>query len=83
MYQVRVWGKASQKNILSKFISAEELNDNALQWLRSNHIPIASSCNGDGVCKKCIINNDQLSCKTQLSDFLNLQGQINIEVSYL
>lgn len=83
MYQVNIWGKASNKLICSKKVSNEEVNENALVWLRNQNIPIASSCNGDGVCKKCVINNNVLSCKITLNDLVISADQILIEVSYL
>jgi Na+-transporting NADH:ubiquinone oxidoreductase subunit NqrF len=83
MYQVNIWGKASNKLICSKKVSNDEVNENALVWLRNQNIPIASSCNGDGVCKKCVINNNVLSCKTTLNDLVTSADQILIEVSYL
>lgn len=83
MYKIEIWGIASKKLLLAKNINKIELNVNTLSWLRENNIPIASSCDGDGVCKKCTINQDILSCQTTLKDLLNSQGTIKIEVSYL
>lgn len=43
----------------------EELNLDLLTYLRHiKKLPIASSCDGEGICKKCICNKDLLLCKT-------------------
>ncbi len=83
MYKVVVWGQASKKVIITKEITNDESIENTLTWLRKHQVPIASSCDGDGVCKKCIVNNSILSCKSILNDFLNKSDEILIEISYL
>ena len=83
MYKIIVWGKASNKAILEKEIPSDELRQNTLSWLRNHKIPVASSCDGDGVCKKCVINNSILSCKSILGDLLTKADEILVEISYL
>ncbi|MCB9073274.1 MAG: (2Fe-2S)-binding protein [Bdellovibrionaceae bacterium] len=39
---------------LNKILSAEE-NENLFSLLRRSGVPIASSCSGDGVCGKCVV----------------------------
>lgn len=47
----------------------DELNLDLLTYLRKlKKLPIASSCNGVGVCKKCVCNTDQLLCKILVKD---------------
>lgn len=65
------------------FCSEPELEENLLKWLRCKDVTIASSCDGEGVCKKCVIQNDWLTCKMTLRSFLKLQSDGHIEVSYL
>lgn len=82
MSKIIVKGLASQKII--KQIDLEGCPQiDLLNYLRSFGIPIASSCNGDGVCKKCIFNQNKLACKTSLKDLEDPSGIINIEISYL
>ena len=40
---------------LNKSIEAR-LGDNLMKTLINNQIPVASSCQGDGVCGKCVLN---------------------------
>lgn len=54
-----------------------------LQWLRKNNVTIASSCDGEGVCKKCKIQNDWLTCELSVEEFLKRQPDGMIKVSYL
>lgn len=63
--------------------SPSSLDENLLIWLRDQGITIASSCDGEGVCKKCGIQNGWLTCEMTLRSFLELAPQGIIEVSYL
>ena len=65
------------------FFENHELETNLLEWLRSRGITIASSCDGEGVCKKCAIQKGWLTCEMTVNDFLKLEPQGVIEVSYL
>lgn len=69
----------------SKFLSYTEndVDENLLKWLRKNQITIASSCDGEGVCKKCVIQNEWPSCELTLKTFLERQPDGKIFVSYL
>jgi Na+-transporting NADH:ubiquinone oxidoreductase subunit NqrF len=60
-----------------------DLDKNLLRFLREKGITIASSCDGEGVCKKCSIQNDWLTCKLTLKTFLERQNDGKIFVSYL
>ena len=33
-----------------------EVSDNLMEVLQKNEIPVASSCLGDGICGKCVLN---------------------------
>ncbi len=56
---------------------------NLLTWLRRQDITIASSCNGEGICKKCGIQNGWLTCGLTLGEFLERCPEAKILVSYL
>jgi Na+-transporting NADH:ubiquinone oxidoreductase subunit NqrF len=64
-------------------ISHEELDENLLWWLRTKGITIASSCGGEGVCKKCVIQNGWMTCMMTIRTFLKDAPSGVIEVSYL
>jgi Na+-transporting NADH:ubiquinone oxidoreductase subunit NqrF len=79
---VTLVGLASGRENSLEFTS-EELNRDLLSWLRSKGITIASSCDGEGVCKKCNIQNGWLTCELTLKEFLERQPDGKIFVSYL
>lgn len=85
MYRIIVFGNASNSEILNKIVDSDLLNTDVLTWLRTQNIPIASSCFGEGICKKCLINGDLLACKTILKNIMANEdfSEIRIYVSYL
>lgn len=80
--QIEIVGLASGKSV---FISYEEkeLKETLLTFLRKKSITIASSCDGEGVCKKCVIQNDWLTCKMSLEELIQRQPDRKILVGYL
>lgn len=80
--QIEIKGKASGR---STFITYEEqdLKENLLIFLRKKGVTIASSCDGEGVCKKCVIQNDWLTCMMTLEEFFQRQPDRQIIVDYL
>ena len=62
-------------------LNPNELDLSLLEILRSENLPIASSCDGQGVCHKCVINGSQLSCKITAREFLEENN--NIDIAYL
>lgn len=80
--QVRVRGLASGKTTPVTY-EASDLQKDLLNFLRGKGITIASSCDGEGVCKKCGIQNGWLTCELTLEEFLKRQPDGVIEVSYL
>ena len=79
---IEIIGLASKT---SQFFTIEEkdLETTLLQWLRSKEITIASSCDGEGVCKKCAIQNGWLTCELTLKIFLERQSDGKIFIGYL
>jgi len=79
---IEVRGLASET---SRFLEVSEadLDTDLLTWLRANKVTIASSCDGEGVCKKCSIQNGWLTCELTLKEFLERQPDGKIEVGYL
>jgi Na+-transporting NADH:ubiquinone oxidoreductase subunit NqrF len=82
MSVIEVRGLASKT---SRFIEVNDsdLDTDLLTWLRAHSVTIASSCDGEGVCKKCSIQNGWLTCELTLKDFLERQPDGKIEVGYL
>lgn len=79
---IEVRGLASGTSVYFN-LSSEEMDENLLWWLRSKGLTIASSCGGEGVCKKCVIQNDWMTCMMTVRSFLNSAPDGVIEVSYL
>ncbi len=80
--QVTVRGLASGKDVPVKYESSD-LKIDLLHFLRGKGITIASSCDGEGVCKKCVIQNGWLTCEMTLEEFLKCRPDGVIEVGYL
>jgi Na+-transporting NADH:ubiquinone oxidoreductase subunit NqrF len=91
--QIQIFGNASQK--IYKTIEIKNLStlkkQSLMDFLLSHHIPIASSCLGEGICRKCIVNKEILSCQLELSQFISQshihnktnQNLIIISIDYL
>lgn len=79
---IEIVGLASQSSRSIEY-SQEDLDTLLLNWLRKKEITIASSCDGEGVCKKCGIQNGWLTCELTLRSFLKLQNDGKIYVGYL
>jgi len=71
-------GKETELTVLP-----ESLDENLLTWLRAQGVTIASSCDGEGVCKKCVIQNGWLTCVMTVGSFLKKAPHGIVEVSYL
>jgi ferredoxin len=80
--QVTVHGRASGRTYPVPY-TEEDLPKDLLHFLRANGITIASSCDGEGVCKKCGIQNGWLTCELTLEEFLKRQPDGMVEVDYL
>ena len=80
--QIIIQGKASGNSIELDY-QIEDLEEILLFFLRNKGITVASSCDGEGVCKRCIIQNGWLTCGLTLEQFLARQPDGKIEIDYL
>lgn len=80
--QVKVKGQASNRTYTIE-CSQQDLEKKLMFFLQENNLPIASSCSGKNVCRKCVINNDVLSCQISLQDWLKQRKNEEIKVGYL
>lgn len=78
---IQVQGGASGKTVGQWNVT--DPTDNLMGFLRAHGVPIASSCGGDGVCRKCVVNGDLLSCQLSLGAFLQQYPEGVVEVGYL
>ncbi|MFG1484111.1 hypothetical protein ABMA79_10595 [Halobacteriovorax sp. HFRX-2_2] len=79
--QVTLIGKASQKS-WTLSVDETDMNLTILEFLRSKEIPVASSCDGEEICRLCIINDDLLACGLLVKDIIQKYNSI-ITISYL
>lgn len=91
MLKLVVTGGASNKVIFEENveISSQGTSTNLMDFLRKKNINIASSCFGEGICKKCIavINGQEyLTCQMDIESLENnpdIKSPVTIVVSYL
>ena len=82
MSVIEVVGLASGTSRFLEF-NEQDLSKLLLDWLRSKEVTIASSCDGEGVCKKCSIQNGWLTCELTLKTFFERQPDGKIFIGYL
>lgn len=80
--QITVKGLASN-NTWTFPISEEEMEMILMDFLRKKQMMIASSCSGAGICRKCIIQDDILTCVPTVKEFLQSRHDGIVIVSYL
>jgi ferredoxin len=70
--ELKVQGLASRKEVASfAFAQASDIPHLSLMdFLRDNKIPIASSCFGEGVCRRCKVNDGLLTCQVSVYEYL-------------
>lgn len=82
MPSLTIKGGASQKTVAIINCDGHE-NKNLMEFLRSQGIPLASSCFGMGICEKCVINENVLSCMFTVAQYIESTANQPIEISYL
>lgn len=78
--QLIIIGSHSHKKV-TLLLEDIDYPKNLLLFLTSRDIPVASSCRGQGVCKKCTVSKEILSCSVSVKDYLTKYGNI-VEISY-
>ena len=63
-------------------VGRSDLEQSLLQFLRSHKVAIASSCDGEGICKKCATSNNIILCSITVEKYFEIYGNI-IKISYL
>ncbi len=77
---ILVRGRASGRELGAWEADAQEL---LMRFLHERGIPIASSCDGEGVCRRCTVNGELLSCQTTVGAFMRLHPDGVVVVDYL
>lgn len=81
MPQITLKGLASGKSYELTY-KEEEASKTILEFLTEKGFPMASSCRGEGICKKCFFNQNLLGCKFRLKDLKVRKIEV-IEIDYL
>ena len=84
VFQIIVWGKAKNQLVFKKKLVQSDLELTLMTFLKNHQIPVASSCNGEGVCKKCIVNTNIISCQVKVRDLIKENhSDILVNIAYL
>ena len=81
---IKIVGNSSHKLIKEITLNSNS-NKSLLDLLRELSIPVASSCFGEGICKKCMINDNIISCQISEKEFYKISAECNntITINYL
>ncbi|MFA5584320.1 MAG: hypothetical protein WDA09_08905 [Bacteriovoracaceae bacterium] len=80
--QITIHGMASGR-IYKIEVKSEHYDLSLLEFLRSKGFTIASSCDGAGVCQKCVIQDGILSCGPTVIEFLKTRPDGIVIIDYL
>lgn len=84
---LKIYGQASGKIFVLSLNLEQDSQVNLMSYLLQNNIPVASSCNGEGICKKCLCVQDLLTCSLTLGElfakFANSHKEVLLGFSYL
>ena len=79
-------GLASGKIVKTIEITMQHMESNLMDFLLFHHVPVASSCSGKGVCKKCICiygDNEVLTCQKSLIHLFSKEKEVTIYFKHL
>lgn len=85
MHTIIIKGIASSSQVASLTPTDDELDLTLMEFLRAHKIPVASSCFGEGICRKCVVKSGEvefLSCLITVKTFL-LEYEPIVSISYL
>lgn len=85
IHSVSIFGLASNSLVKIIEVKSEDLNLTLMEYLRRENIPVASSCYGEGICKKCVVklgDVEELSCLISVKKLLEMKIT-TISISYL
>lgn len=80
---IKILGLASKKELIFTYTD-RDLDTLLFDFLKSKEVHIASSCSGNGVCRKCIVtvaSTEVLTCQISLRKLLKIGNSVT--VSYL
>lgn len=84
-HKLSILGLASNTLVKELTIQTEDFDLTVMEYLRANNIPVASSCYGEGICRKCVVKLgeiEELSCLISVKKLLE-KKITTISISYL
>tara|TARA_B100000029_G_C17077424_1_gene779219 strand:- start:11 stop:283 length:273 start_codon:yes stop_codon:yes gene_type:complete len=80
---LEIYGTASKKMLRKVTLTEVSKKENLMLFIKSQGLPLASSCDGDGVCHLCIVNETMVSCQMTVEE-LPAKSQIRkVTIGYL
>jgi ferredoxin len=80
---IEIYGGASKKLLKSVRLTKEDQAKNLMLYVKSLGFPLASSCEGDGICHLCIVNENLISCQMTVGELKTENNMKKITISYL
>ncbi|MAX65833.1 MAG: hypothetical protein QF441_01425 [Bacteriovoracaceae bacterium] len=75
---LKITGRSSQTSS-QVLIRPDEFNLSLLNFLLKKNFPIASSCRGEQICQKCVVNTNILSCSLSVKEFLMTEKEVQVD----
>lgn len=85
-YLLKIEGLASNRVVKTIEITSLQLEENLMDFLLAHSVPVASSCSGKGVCKKCICiyrDSEILTCQKSLIHLFSKEREVTIYFKHL
>ena len=80
---IEIYGGASKKLLKSVPLKKEDQEKNLMLYVRALGFPLASSCDGDGVCHLCVVNENLISCQMTVGELQTENNVKKMTISYL
>ncbi|MDC0255385.1 hypothetical protein OAK75_10800 [Bacteriovoracales bacterium] len=80
---LEIHGSASKKLLRKVTLTEISKKENLMRFIKSQGLPLASSCDGEGICHLCIVNETMVTCQMKVEE-LPAKGQIRkVTIGYL
>lgn len=80
---IEIYGGASKKLLRRVSLKEEDKKENLMRYIKKLGFPLASSCDGDGICHLCIVNEALISCQMIVEEVPTKHNVKKITISYL
>ena len=80
---LEIHGSASKTLLRKGIITEEAEKENLMRFIQRQGLPLASSCDGEGLCHLCIVNETMVTCQMTVEE-LPAEGQTRkVTIGYL